>query len=138
MESSMTGPEKDAYEVLQPFLGDELAKDILQHRRGLKCPLTGRGAKSLIKEYQATGNAVAAAEHHLNMGWRGFSADWMKSRTKTYHDPANPMPRRPGDMADFTREVMDLYYDRQSADIQTADNRGAERSMEVIAPSRRH
>lgn len=89
----MTGPEKEALAVLQPFLGEELAKDVIAHRRGMKVPLTARGAKSLIKEYQTTGNAVAAAEHHLNMGWRGFQADWMKPKGRGYHDSGNPTPR---------------------------------------------
>lgn len=132
----MTAPEKEAFEVLQPLLGTELANDILAHRRGLKCPLTGRGAKSLVKEYQATGNPIAAAEHHLNMGWRGFSASWIKQSNRSFHDPANPMPRRPGDMADFARDVMDRYNERQN--IQTADDRSAQRSMEILAPPRRH
>lgn len=132
----MTGPEKDALSILEPFLGAELSNDILSHRRGLKCPLTGRGAKALVKEYQATGNAIAAAEHHLNMGWRGFSADWMKSKSKSFHDPANPMPRRPGDMADFTRDVMDRFNERQG--IQTADDRSTQRPMEILAPAKHH
>lgn len=73
----MTGPEKEALEVLTPFLGDELSKDIISHRRGMKAPLTARGARSLIKEYQKTGHTVAAAEMHLNRGWRGFDASFL-------------------------------------------------------------
>jgi len=90
----MTGPEKEALAVLEPFLGEELARDIIAHRRGLKAPLTGRGAKALVREYQQTGNAVSAAEHHLNMGWRGFSAAWMQPRQgRQFHDSNNPMPK---------------------------------------------
>jgi hypothetical protein len=79
--------------VLSPILGDELARDIVQHRKGLKCPLTARGARALLKQYEATGNAVNAAEHHLNMGWRGFSADWMKAKTN-FRDEHNPSPMK--------------------------------------------
>lgn len=110
----MNGPEKDALSVLQPFLGEELAKDIISHRRGLKAPLTGRGAKALVREYMSTGDAVAAAEHHLNMGWRGFSADWMKPKGRGYHDAANPAPR--GDMASFTRNMMEQMNGQSTMD----------------------
>lgn len=130
----MTGPEKEALAVLQPFLGDELAKDVVAHRRGMKVPLTGRGAKTLIREYQKTGDAVAAAEHHLNMGWRGFSADWMKSKGKAFHDTANPAPR--GDMAAFTRNLMDSQHGDTTVD--DAGNRSAQSSLDYLAPPRRH
>jgi len=89
----MTGPEKKALEVLEPFLGAELANDIIAHRRGMKVPLTATGAKTLVKEYQATGNAKNAAEHHLNMGWRGFSSEWMKPKTN-FRDEHNPSPMK--------------------------------------------
>lgn len=79
-------------DILSAVLGEELAADIVAHRKGLKCPLTARGAKALLKQYQLAGDPVAAAEHHLNMGWRGFSADWMKPKGRTFHDSNNPMP----------------------------------------------
>lgn len=84
---------KEIMDILSPALGEELARDIIAHRRGIKCPLTARGAKSLLKQYEATGNAVNAAEHHLNMGWRGFDASWMKNG-KNFTDTQNPMPRQ--------------------------------------------
>lgn len=65
-----------------------------------------------MKEYQRTGNAVAAAEHHLNMGWRGFSADWIKPKGRGFLDTANPAPRRGNDMADFATDVMEQFYER--------------------------
>ncbi|WP_051509088.1 hypothetical protein [Rhizobium favelukesii] len=80
-------------EILSPILGDELAKDIIAHRRGKKCPLTPRGAKALLREYQATGNPINAAEEHLNRGWQGFKAEWVM-KGKGFHDPHNPMPRQ--------------------------------------------
>ena len=55
-------------EILSPVLGEELAKDVISHRKGLKCPLTPRGAKALLKQYEMTGNPVEAAEEHLNRG----------------------------------------------------------------------
>lgn len=85
---------KEVLEILTPALGEDLAKDIVAHRKGLKCPLTGRGAHALLKQYELTGNAVAAAEHQLNMGWRGFCADWIKKKGSGFSDPHNPMPRQ--------------------------------------------
>jgi hypothetical protein len=85
---------KEILEILSPVLGDDLAKDIIAHRKGLKCPLTARGAKALLKQYEMTGNAVEAAEHHLNMGWRGYDASWRQPKAKTFHDTRNPMPRQ--------------------------------------------
>lgn len=84
---------KEIMEILSPVLGDELAKDVIAHRRGKKCPLTPRGAKALVREYEATGNAVAAAEEHLNRGWQGFKAEWVL-KGKGFSDPHNPMPRQ--------------------------------------------
>ena len=78
-------------EILSPVLGEELAKDVISHRKGLKCPLTPRGAKALLKQYEMTGNAVEAAEEHLNRGWQGFKAEWMQ-KGKSFRDERNPMP----------------------------------------------
>ena len=83
---------KEIMDILSPKLGEDLAKDIIAHRKGLKCPLTARGAKSLLKQYELAGDPVAAAEHHLNMGWRGFSSEWMKPKGRGFHDFNNPMP----------------------------------------------
>lgn len=64
-------------EVFAP-LGEDLARDIIAHRKGLKCPLTVRGAKGLLKEYLLAGNPIQAAEYHLNQGWRGFDHTWVR------------------------------------------------------------
>lgn len=84
---------KDLLEILEPVLGDELARDIIQHRKGLRCPLTPRGARSLLKQYELTGRPVEAAEEHLNRGWQGFKAEWM-TRPQRFQDERNPTPRR--------------------------------------------
>lgn len=75
--------------IFTPALGEELAADIIAHRNGKKCPLTPRGARSLLREYEATGNAVAAAEEHLNRGWQGFKAEWIK-KPHAFTDTNNP------------------------------------------------
>ena len=84
---------KEIMEILAPVLGEDLAKDIVAHRKGLKCPLTARGAKALLKQYEMTGNPVEAAEEHLNRGWQGFKAEWMQ-KGKSFRDERNPMPRQ--------------------------------------------
>lgn len=99
-------------EILEPVLGDELARDVIAHRKGLKCPLTPRGARSLLKQYELTGRPVEAAEEHLNRGWQGFKAEWM-TKPQRYQDERNPT-RRSNDMADFAADLMGRYDDRQS------------------------
>lgn len=84
---------KELLDVLEPVLGNELAKDIIAHRKGLKCPLTPRGAVALLKQYQLTGSPVEAAEEHLNRGWQGFKAEWIKPKAN-FRDERNPMPAR--------------------------------------------
>ncbi|KQQ46498.1 hypothetical protein ASF69_04525 [Rhizobium sp. Leaf311] len=113
----MTGPEKDALEALQPFLGDELAKAIVEFRRHTKkAPLTGYAAKLLVKEYQATGNAVAAAEMQISMSWQGFKASWYFNEiAKTGQRQQSQLPhRRTGDMADFANDLMEGFYERSN------------------------
>ena len=78
-------------EILSPVLGEELSKDVISHRKGLKCPLTPRGAKALLKQYEMTGNPIEAAEEHLNRGWQGFKAEWMQ-KGRSFRDERNPMP----------------------------------------------
>lgn len=78
--------------IFTPVLGEELAADIIAHRKNIKVPLTVRAAKSLLKEYQLSGDPVAAAEMHLNRGWRGFDHTWLKQPSR-FTDNNNPTPR---------------------------------------------
>lgn len=120
----MTEPEKYAYAILAEVLGGDLARDVIAHRQGKKCPLTPGGAKGLVKEYLATGDAVVAAGEHLNRGWQGFKADWLQ-KGKGFEDPHNPMPKSPfmkrqqsikdqlvrdisGEIDEFTGQTFDL------------------------------
>lgn len=75
--------------IFTPVLGEELAADIIAHRKNIRVPLTVRAAKSLLKEYELTGNPVHAAETHLNRGWRGFSHEWIK-KPGAFTDTNNP------------------------------------------------
>ena len=105
--------KEDQAKIMAIFapLGEELALDIIKHRKGLKCPLTPRGATALMKQYQMAGNAVAAAEHHLNMGWRGFEVAWLKG--KGFSDPHNPMATSD---IDLQRLRHDLRWAREEGD----------------------
>ncbi len=87
--------KEDYSAILQIFapLGEDLAADIVKHRKAKKCELTPRGAKSLMKEYLATGDAVNAAEEHLNRGWQGFKAEWIR-KGSNFIDSNNPSPKQ--------------------------------------------
>jgi hypothetical protein len=82
---------EDRISIMEIFsaLGEELAEDVIKHRKAKKCELTSRGARSLMREYEATGNAIAAAEEHLNRGWQGFKAEWIK-KPSGFIDSNNP------------------------------------------------
>lgn len=127
----MTPAEKEAFAVLSQFLGSELAGDIITHRKGLKCPLTARGARSLVKEYQKTGHMVEAAEYHLNMGWRGFEASWFKRPAQS----TQQAQRRPGNMGDFASEFLERYDAKSGVDRR--DDQGPQYALADLAPSRR-
>lgn len=82
--------KEDHATILQIFseLGEELALDVIKHRRIKKAELTPRGAKSLMREYLATGNAINAAEEHLNRAWVGFKAEWLKGGFSDTNNPS--------------------------------------------------
>lgn len=81
-------------QFLSENLGDELAKDLIAHRRGIKCPLTLQGAKNIIAEYKRAGNVAEMCQYHLNMGWRGFNHAWVRSN-RNFRDEHNPAPIKP-------------------------------------------
>ncbi len=113
LEALVTGPEKEAFEVLHPFLGEELAKAVIEFRSVTKkAKLTGYAAKLLLKEYTKTGDMRAAAEMQIFMSWQGFKASWyFNELAKTGQRHPNA-PRRGADMADFTNDIMGAYYER--------------------------
>lgn len=109
----MTGPEKEALEVLTPYLGDVLAKAIIEFRRHTKkSPITGYAAKLLLKQYQRTGNIIAAAEMQIERGWEGFKAEWYFNDLSKNNQRHPHQPR--GDMADFTREYLEKQNEQRA------------------------
>lgn len=112
--------------IFTPILGEELAADIIAHRNGKKCPLTPRGARSLLREYEATGNAVNAAEEHLNRGWQGFKADWIK-KPGMFADTNNPIAK--SETAQERTERLDLFNQYRFA----RDEGNAQKAAEIRA-----
>lgn len=84
---------KEVMAELMKAISEENARDVIAHRKGLKCPLTIGGARRLVKEYLKTGNPNDAAEEHLNRGWQGFKAEWVQNSTRArFADQRNPSP----------------------------------------------
>lgn len=67
---------KDIMAVLSPILGDELAAEIILHRKAKKPPFTAYAAKLQVKEYIKTGDPIAAAEMQILRGWTAIKASW--------------------------------------------------------------
>lgn len=81
--------------ALMEVLPENIAKDVIEHRRAIKYPLTVTAARGLAREYGKTGNPEKAAEYHLIMGWRGFFAEWM-NKPQIFRDGVNPSPKSGG------------------------------------------
>lgn len=97
-------------DILSPVLGDKLAKAIIDHRIAKKAKLTPYAAELQVKEYLKTGNPVAAAEMQLLHGWQAIKANWYFKEIEKDSRSA----RRAGDMADFGREALERFYERES------------------------
>lgn len=68
---------KEIMDILSPVLGEELAAAIIDHRkRTVKKPLTAYAAKLQVREYEKTGDPVAAAEMQILRGWQAIRAEW--------------------------------------------------------------
>jgi len=92
MAIKMDADEKAGFEILREVLPEDLATDILKHRRRKKAHLTARVAGVLVREYKAFGNPEKAAEIHLMRAWTGFEASWVKNAQK-FTDQNHPTPR---------------------------------------------
>lgn len=123
--------KEDLAEIMSIFqpLGQELAADIVKHRRAKKCELTPRGARALMREYEATGTPIAAAEEHLNRGWQGFKAEWM-TKGRNFTDPNNPMPR-----TETREEYLKRAIEKNKEDWEGSADR---RVASLIAAAARH
>lgn len=92
MTIKMDADEKAGFDILREVLPEDLAIDVLKHRRRKKAHLTARVAKALVREYKAFGNPEKAAEIHLTRAWISFECDWAKKESK-FTDQNHPTPR---------------------------------------------
>lgn len=69
-------------EILGAALSRETCDDLIEHRKKLRKPMTVGAAKGLVREFTAYGDAEAAAREMMVRGWRGFRAEWMKSKSQ--------------------------------------------------------
>lgn len=92
MTIKMDADETAGFHLLREVLPEDLALDIVKHRRRKKAHLTARVAKSLVREYRAFGNPERAAEIHLTRAWTSFECEWVK-RAQGFTDQNHPTPR---------------------------------------------
>lgn len=131
----MTGPEKEALAVLAPYLGDELANAIIEFRRHTKkSPITGYAAKLLLKQYQRTGNVIAAAEMQIERGWEGFKAEWYFNDLSKNNQRHPHQPR--GDMADFMSARLEKRNDRRA--MEECRGEFAQFTLDISPAERKH
>ena len=71
---------------LQIALGDELAAEVIAHRKVMRKPLIPSAASRLAKQFLATGQPEDAARMMIDKGWQGFEASWFtKARESPKH-----------------------------------------------------
>ena len=68
---------------LEAVLDSERAAAVIDHRKGLRKPLTAHAAKLLAGKLAKTGDANAAADAMIANGWQGFEPGWLDSRGTT-------------------------------------------------------
>lgn len=91
---------------LESVLSPETAKDLIEHRKELKKPLTASAAKRLAgKLALCRDGPEAAANAMISNGWQGFEPEWMnRNDQRTGGNSGNGKP--PGVVA-FLRELHD-------------------------------
>jgi hypothetical protein len=92
MSIKMDSDEKSGFDLLREVLPEDLAIDVVKHRRRKKAHLTARVAKALVREYKAFGDPEKAAEIHLTRAWISFECDWAKKESR-FTDQNHPTPR---------------------------------------------
>jgi hypothetical protein len=84
ISKNITPPEPSPVEVLSECLSEQTARDVVEHRKKLRKPMTARAARELAKSFLSYGNAEAAASAMIANGWQGFNPAWMdSSRNRT-------------------------------------------------------
>lgn len=78
-------------QILEECLSPETAKDVVEHRKALRKPLTVGAAKGLAKAFKSTGDAESAAREMILRGWQGFKPEWMAGNARD--GPMGPVRR---------------------------------------------
>jgi len=81
--------------ILAEVLGDELAREVVEHRKRLRAPLGDRAAKKLAAEFERCANKGHAVDVMLASGWRGFEYDWYANKLKASPAPVQSAADRP-------------------------------------------
>jgi len=63
---------------LEAVLETEIAKGVIQHRKGLRKPLTELAAKRLAAKFAKWADPNEAAAMMVERGWQGFEPEWMQ------------------------------------------------------------
>lgn len=69
-------------EILQECLSEATARDVVEHRRKKRSPLTDRAAQELVREMVAFGDPERAAAEMISRGWTGFKSEWMANQAR--------------------------------------------------------
>lgn len=94
--------------VLSECLSEQSARDLIEHRKKLRKPLTVRAARSLAKDFIAYGDPEAAVDMVIKNGWQGFHPSWVSNQTR-----AGPSPNGRGGMASLLAKSMGLKNGRE-------------------------
>jgi uncharacterized protein YdaU (DUF1376 family) len=74
-------------DVLSECLSEQTARDVIEHRKKLRKPMTARAARELAKSFLAYGNPEAAAAAMIANGWQGFHPTWIENQTNRTGPP---------------------------------------------------
>jgi hypothetical protein len=83
----------------------EAADAVLEHRRALRKPLTGRAAQLLAKGFLATADPNAAADMMIERGWQGFKPEWFENERRSNGQQRQGQSKR-GSVSDVAASVI--------------------------------
>jgi hypothetical protein len=104
-------------QILLECLSPECADAVLEHRRAMRRPLTGRAAQLLAKGFLATADPNAAADMMIERGWQGFRPEWFDNERRSNGQPQQQSGKKRSisDVAPgFIERIDKLYADRGS------------------------
>lgn len=82
-ENNKNKPHKARpFEILRECLSEATARDVVEHRRKKRSPLTDRAAQELVREMVAFGDPERAAAEMISRGWAGFKSEWMANQSR--------------------------------------------------------